>query len=522
MARQDAIPNTPGPRTNPPNGPSRLSNPPWWPTLIVVGVFLLVAVPMIVTQHDRGRGRFDQLNYHEPAVLRFAEQWPNPDVSDYLSATTPGYHLVLAAVARYISESLVVLQLIGSLFTVGLLVVLTRWLSRRVGSVTATLLGLSVICSLYVFGPGVYLLPDNAGWLLVLSVLLLGLRPRADLWLYAGGGTVLLLLVMTRQSHLWALGMLLAAGWLGSAFKPDSGGFGEIPALLTTPARRLGRITLVLVFALPALGAMAWFYRVWGGGLTVPIYQEYMRGPNPATPAIILAQLGIIGAFHIGFWWRSALDLLRSRPAVFAVSIAVGLAILLIPATTFDRDAGRYSGLWNLVNAVPDLAGHTNMGVLVLGIGGVIAVCGWLSGLDARSRWVLLGALCGFAAAVSMPKNAWIRYHEPMLLMWSAIATALIITRIGPGCGGKTGRWCLVRAAGLAGLCVMLAGVTALKLGRSERVTEPKWSQKALERPLGSLWPAAWHEKWGYLADQDAADPDETPVEKRGRTPGED
>ena len=188
----------------------------WWPTLIVVGLFLLIAAPMIALQHDRGRGRFDQLNYHEPAVLRFAEQWPTPDVSDYLSATTPAYHLVLAVVARFVSPSPVALQATGALFTVGLLVVFTRWLSLtltrgRQGVVTATLLGLSLIASLYVFSAGVYILPDNAAWLGVLGILLLALRPRADLGLYLGGGAILLALVLTRQSHLWALGVLFAS-----------------------------------------------------------------------------------------------------------------------------------------------------------------------------------------------------------------------------------------------------------------------------------------------------------------------
>jgi hypothetical protein len=478
----------------------------WWPTVIVVGLFLLAAVPMIVTQHDRGRGRFDQLNYHEPAVLRFAEQWPAPDVSDYLSATTPGYHLVLAAVAHYVSDSLVILQLVGSLFTVGLLVVLTRWLSGWVGTVTSTLLGLSVICSLYVFGAGVYILPDNAAWMLVLGILLLSLRPRAGLAFYLGGGGLLLLLILTRQSHLWALGMLLAAGWLGTAFTPTSGGFGEIPALLTTPGRRIGRAGLVVLCALPAIGVLAWFSRVWGGGLTVPIYQDYMRGPNPATPAIILAQLGIIGVFHAGFWWRSGLELVRKRPMVLVAAIGIGLAILLVPATTYDKDAGRYSGLWNIVNKAPDvvsgMASHTNLGVFLLGIGGVIAVAGWLSGLDARSRWVMLGALCGFAAAMAMPKNAWTRYHEPFLLMWSAVASAMIAARSPDRSSPER----FVRTLGIAGLCLVLVAVTGLKLTRSERVTEPKWSQKSLDRPLGSLWPEAWLEKWGHLADRPAQD----------------
>ena len=470
----------------------------WWPTVIVVGLFLLAAVPLIVLQHDRGRGRYDQVNYHEPVVLRFAEQWPAPDVSDYLSATTPGYHLVLAAVAHYFSQSLIVLQLVGSLFTVGLLVVLTRWLSGRSGSVTAALLGLSVICSLYVFSAGVYILPDNAAWMLVLGILLVGLRPKTDLMFYLGGGGLLVLLIVTRQSHLWALGMLLAAGWLGRSFTPVSGGFGEIPALLTQLGRRLGRIGLVLLCAIPAIGVLGWFSRVWGGGLTVPIFQDYMQGPNPATPAIILAQMGVIGAFHAGFWWRSGLELVRRRPGVVTVSIGAGLVLLLVPATIYDKDAGRYSGLWNIVNSTPELTSHTNLGVLLLGIGGVIAISSWLSGLDARSRWVMLGALCGFAAAMAMPKNAWTRYHEPFLLIWSAIASAMIAA----GAPARPSTERLLRTLGIAGLCVVLSATTVLKLSRLGRVTEPKWSQKSVQRPLGSLWPEAWLERWDHLVEE--------------------
>lgn len=478
---------------------------PWWPTLIVVGVFLLAAIPMIVTQHDRGRGRFDQINYHEPAVLRFAEQWPTPDVGDYLSATTPGYHLVLAVVARFVSDSLIVLQGVGSLFTVGLLVVLTRWLSARTKPLSAVLLGLSVIASLYVFSAGVYILPDNAAWLLVLGILLIGLRPKTDRWCYAGGGALLLLLVLTRQSHVWTLGVLFAAAWLGPAFTPKSGGISEIGSLLTTPTKRIGRLALMAGCALPAIGALLWFRHLWGGGLTVPIYQDYMQGPNAATPAIILAQLGVIGAFHVGYWWRSGLGLVRARPGVVALAICLGLIFLLVPETTYDKEAGRYSGLWNLMKAAPDVAGRSNLGVIILGIGGVIAVCGWLAGLDARSRWVMLGALCGFVLAISIPQNAWTRYHEPMLLIWSAIASALIAARGGAYPGrARSSLEELTRVAGIAGLCAVLAGVTVLKLARADRAIEPKWSQKSLTRPLGSLWPEAWHSKWGYLAEEEA------------------
>ena len=57
----------------------------------------------------------DQRQYHEPTILTFAEQWPSVDLINYPSATSPGYHLVIAVVARYISHDLVVLQFVSSL-----------------------------------------------------------------------------------------------------------------------------------------------------------------------------------------------------------------------------------------------------------------------------------------------------------------------------------------------------------------------------------------------------------------------
>ena len=91
-----------------------------------------------------------------------------------------------------------------------------------------------------------------------------------------------------------------------------------------------------------------------------------------------------------------------------------------------------------------------------------------------------------FAAAASMPKNAWTRYHEPMLLIWAALASAQISR---PTAGGATR---FVRWIGLAGLCTALAGVTGLKLTRSAPVEVPKESQPSIERPLRELWPTDW------------------------------
>lgn len=75
--------------------------------------------------HERQEHRayaWDQVNYHEKVIRTFIDQWPAPDLSNYLSATTPLYHLLLASVGKLISVSPAALQFTGMLFSLGLMV----------------------------------------------------------------------------------------------------------------------------------------------------------------------------------------------------------------------------------------------------------------------------------------------------------------------------------------------------------------------------------------------------------------
>src|SRR5690606_36064828 len=67
---------------------------------VLAGVFTLLWCGLILLGVTETRARADEQNYHLPAVLHFAEQLPLPDLSDYPSATTPGYHLLLSLAAK--------------------------------------------------------------------------------------------------------------------------------------------------------------------------------------------------------------------------------------------------------------------------------------------------------------------------------------------------------------------------------------------------------------------------------------
>src|SRR5215218_6469406 len=181
----------------------------------LAALFLALAVPLILRFQGYTRATWDQDAYHLPTVVKFDREWPRPDFSDYPSATTPGYHLVLAAVRRVSGADHRALRVAAALFTAGLLATFGWSVGRRVGPWTAVAVGLPLACSAYVFSSGVWLLPDNAAWWGVLGMLMVALRPRADWRTYAGGGAILLAVVLVRQLHLWTAAVLVVAAWLG-------------------------------------------------------------------------------------------------------------------------------------------------------------------------------------------------------------------------------------------------------------------------------------------------------------------
>src|SRR3954468_24491204 len=184
--------------------------------LVLGAIFFVLALPVML---GSSRAEFDEVTFHLPAVLKFAREWPHFDFRSYTSATTPGYHLVLAAVARFVSDDVRLLRVVGSMFTVGMLVTAGVVVGRRTRALPAVMLCLPLLFCPYIFRTGIWVIPQNAGWWGVLAVLAIALRPKTDWVLYVGGALALAALVFVRQLHLWAASTLWLAAWLGT--EPD-------------------------------------------------------------------------------------------------------------------------------------------------------------------------------------------------------------------------------------------------------------------------------------------------------------
>jgi hypothetical protein len=304
--------------------------------------------------------------------------------------------------------------------------------ARAAGTARAVVLGLPLVCSLYVFSSGVWLLPDNAAWLCVLAAVLLAIREPPDARALAAGAVVMLLLVLTRQIHLWAAALFWAAAWL-------------------SPTNRRRWLAITTPAMLPAFAAVALFIHMWGGTVP-PCLREAHQHLNLAVPAVVLGLIAIAGLAMAGFLvpaWP------RIRPAIrwLLVGILIGLVVGILPESSYSFESGRSSGIWNIVRRLPVICGRSPLIVLLSALGGGLAAA-WSIALGRHRGTILLVAWVAFSLAHTAGANAWQRYFEPFVLMTVILSAAWTSGRTAP-------RWALL---GPAALAVSLAAVTAISL----------------------------------------------------------
>lgn len=374
-----------------------------------VAAALAVVLPIALRALLRGDLQvYDQRDedlFHLPTIQGFARQLPWPDLSDYASATTPLYHLMLSPVARLTGDALLPLRACTLAFAVALLVGTGGLWSRRTAAPAGGLwlLLLPVGLSPYVLGPAVRLSTDDAAlWWVVASLWALdrarsgpqGLDPRAHLL----AAVLAAAAVLTRQVHGWLVGLLALLPLLASGL---------------SPARRLLHLLLA---GLPALALLP-LALLWGGA-TPPSFAEHQAGLNPAVLQTELAVLGALGLAVSPWLLRGLAEAGRGAAvASGAVAVAAGLGLMAVAPLPFVEDPLRYGGsLWRVASALPDLGGSTALfwPLVPLGLLWAAAIA-WMG--RARRDPLPSAALLLFLVANLASARAYQKYYEPFLLV---------------------------------------------------------------------------------------------------------
>ena len=392
---------------------------------IAAAPLIVLGVIAIVSGRIPERVRYDQMLYHEPAIRAFVMQWPNFDLYDYLSATTPAYHLLLALCAKVFGPSLDVLRFASLAIGAGFVGLMGFGLAARVRPVIAGVLVWPLAASLYVGQSAAYILPDNMAWMLVGAMVLLALRVRPGVGAFVAMGLTLAMLVLTRQIHAWTAGLVVVAAWLAPV---DPGERFVGPALIAGVRARLVPLMLAACAVVPAALLLKRFVTLWGG-LVPPRFQgQYAGGFNAAAVAFFLALLALMSVFFVPVLWPRLVRMWRERRGALGVALASGAMAAVIAPSNYDYGAGRRTGLWNLAAKFPTI-GHTSLLMLVLSACGAAALAAWVWPLRARDKLVTLAAIAGFWVALGASVELWQRYTEPFLLMMLAVMSALTLER---------------------------------------------------------------------------------------------
>lgn len=271
----------------------------------------------------------DERLFHYPTIQGFASQLPWPDLSDYPSATTPLYHLLMSPISWMSGDDLTILRLSNLVVSALTVWLMARTLSAWGNAQTAWPCALAVAISPYFIGPAVRLSTDNLALLGIVATLA-ATHPsqQKSAWASAGWASVT---IATRQIHAWVM----------------------LPLAIATFNVRSKRSTWILFSLLP-LSVLVFFVLTWGA-LTPP---SFAKGHTASVNLdALLFILGILGTYGVFFapWLFPALRQKYSKQWVPGV-IALTLALLCVHQMPWVDDPNRWGGaIWSASKHAPEL-----------------------------------------------------------------------------------------------------------------------------------------------------------------------
>jgi hypothetical protein len=352
--------------------------------------------------------------YQLPTILQFRHEL---DFSDYPSAQTPLFHLVMAAWGKLVGFELWRLRLLNVAISYGAALALLRLLRRTtsLAELPAFALTLAFALSPYFFGASFTLLTDNLAILFALLALerIHRYRQTGSPGAFAvaclcGGAAVL-----TRQSFLWV--PLVAAAFLTLRE-------------WRSPARLIGGGALLAL----SLAPVAALVIEWNG-LVPPSADPLSCGlctdkPGVGRDSLTLRTIGftvaLLGAYALVLLGPGLVRRARAWPAprsLLLAGLAAAVALLLVSPLDY-RPPGAQPGdagyLWQASKHLPTLFGSSLVFWAVAPLGAVAAAL-----LARRAGWTSLASvyLASFLVGALPVALVYQKYFDPFALLAVAL-----------------------------------------------------------------------------------------------------
>jgi len=392
---------------------------------ILAAVFVALTWPIQVFNLQSANGvATDERAYHLPTIRQFAAQLPFPDVTDYPSATGPGYHLIMAVVARAWDEPRF-LRIVGGFFALGVVLAFYGFTARRTDARRALALAAPLLFLYSTIRCGIWLLTDYAALLYAMLALgMLWLGPLRSWRAVLLCGVLAAASVSIRQIGLWIVApMVVAMAWERWQGVDRHGGgqprAGETP----TPPLMCYLVAVALPFVVVGGLMLAW------GGATPPQFQAKHSVWSLSAIPIGMGVAGWVAVWMLPLAWRHRHLSRWNSPALWLALGAV-LAAALLSHTNFEVKAGRFGGpLWNVTDKMRSLGPWSPVfpGLALLACVALAPMLGAARAAgNGRQAAILAAAWIALLVAHTANKMMFQRYFEPyaiILLGWLAVST---------------------------------------------------------------------------------------------------
>ncbi len=372
-------------------------------------------------------GGRDQKNYHYPTIEHFRDTFPAIDVANVRTATSPLYHLVVAALSVPLGGSLFVSQIIGSLFAAALAALLVHTVGPR------PLILAPLLLSAYFWQSTLWLNTDVAA-LLWVALALLALLRADTVRAFAAVGAFAALAVATRQTSIWVLipivAVIVGSGWRGREM-----------------------VSRAVVSCVPALMVLALLVSAWEG-LTPPAFVDV--NANVRSWVSLSFGFAVLAIFAVPLVAATHRTLpVSSLRLPLTVGVLVTAPSVVFPSA--PNVSSRTGGLvWSVAAHTPQIAGRSIFLMVAAFVGGV-AGCLVLQRLDRRAGLILGFGYVGMCLTFTAAGDLFQRYFElPAALMFVIAAWILW--------GGLLRRWPL--ALLLVMQTVLLLGIVVVPMLR--------------------------------------------------------
>ncbi|WP_419146705.1 hypothetical protein [Pseudoalteromonas 'SMAR'] len=370
--------------------------------ILTNALFYMLSLPLIILGFNQGRAFSDQQHFHMPTIIHFMKSF---DFSDYPAAMTPGYHMLIAIVGMIFTPNEVVLKIAGSIFTALLLAVVAKMLSRTFGGLRATVLILPMIFSIYIFPSGVWLLPDNLAWLTVVVSISIATKPLLTKFDFITLGLLLVAAMLVRQPFLW-LASLIWAVIIITIYEKEK-----------TYFQAAKYIFWGVVTTLPAFILFYLFTSLWGG-VVPPSFQGNHQSISYSSPAFFFSVFFSYSIFFIPLIIALYRDVQREcNWRWIFLGALMGFLLAVFPDTSYSRELGRFSGLWNLVQVFPAINEKSLLIILLSTLGGGCFAF-MISTLSRRTGFILLSATLAFVTSLMFNKYVFERYVSGFIFIY--------------------------------------------------------------------------------------------------------